>query len=127
MKIYFSASIRGGVVDKKMCDELVELLGNYGEVLQERNALDMTDEEIYERDMVWLRESDVLVAEITTPSLGVGYEIAYAEILNKPVLCLYQELPGKRLSAMISGDKKLKIVNYKEVSELTEVFNQILK
>lgn len=33
---------------------------------------------VYERDIEWLRQSDIGVAECTSPSLGVGYELAYA-------------------------------------------------
>ena len=89
--------------------EVVKLLKKYGEVLTERNAdpnffgeTSITDEEIFERDMAWLNSADVLVAEVTTPSLGVGYEIASVLNLGKPVIALYREIPGKRLSAMIS-------------------------
>ena len=40
------------------------------------------DEHIYKRDTEWLRSSDVLIAECTNPSHGVGYELAYAEARN---------------------------------------------
>ena len=62
---------------------------------------------------MWLNEADVLVAEVTSPSLGVGYEIGKAEELGKPILCLYQ-YNEKKLSAMIGGSKYLKVVEYKE-------------
>ena len=43
-----------------------------------------------------------LVAEVSTPSHGVGYEIAMALNLRKPVLCLYRQ--GARISKMITGN-----------------------
>ena len=49
----------------------------------------MTEEFIYNRDVDWLRESDCVIAEVTQPSLGVGYELGFAESLKIPVLCLY--------------------------------------
>ena len=58
--------------------------------------------DIYERDVNWIRESDLLIAEVSTPSHGVGYEIAYALTLNKPVLALYEE--NRVISAMILGN-----------------------
>ena len=38
----------------------------------------------------------VIVAEVTQPSLGVGYEIGRAYAMNKPILCLYRPQPEKR-------------------------------
>lgn len=58
----------------------------------------LTDAEILERDMLWLQQSDVVVAEVTQPSLGVGFEIARAMTLNKPVLCLFRPSSGLRKS-----------------------------
>jgi nucleoside 2-deoxyribosyltransferase len=63
-----------------------------------------TDKDIFERDMEWVREADIIVAEVSTPSLGVGYELGQAEAMGKKVLCLYREQEGKRLSAMVNGN-----------------------
>ncbi len=46
--------------------------------------------DVYERDTAWIRACDALVAEVSTPSHGVGYEVAYALSLGKPVLCVYR-------------------------------------
>lgn len=48
----------------------------------------VTEEFIYKRDVDWLLESDFVIAEVTQPSLGVGYELGFAEAKGKPVLCL---------------------------------------
>ena len=58
--------------------------------------------EVYTRDTTWIRECDVLIAEISVPSHGVGYEIGYALGLGKSVLALYQQ--GRKVSKMISGN-----------------------
>ena len=50
-----------------------------------------------------LARSDVVVAEVTQPSLGVGYEIGRTVELGKPLLCLYRPVEGRLLSAMIRG------------------------
>ena len=52
----------------------------------------VTEEYIYNRDMDWLRTAECVVAEVTQPSLGVGYELGFAESINVPVLCLYVPL-----------------------------------
>ena len=56
----------------------------------------LTDVEILERDMEWLSKCHVVVAEVTQPSLGVGFEIARAITINKPVLCLFRPSSGQR-------------------------------
>ncbi len=59
--------------------------------------------EIYRRDLRWIEECDALIAEVSTPSHGVGYEIAYALGLSKPVLCCYKR--GVAVSKMILGNQ----------------------
>ena len=127
-KIYFAGSIRGGRDDKELYLNIINLLSNYGTVLTEHigdEKLSMMGEvlesqKIYERDMEWLNESDVVVAEVSTPSLGVGYEIAKAEE-NKKMLCLYREQDGRRLSAMIGGNKNLVVKNYKTIEDIDKI------
>ena len=122
MKIYFAASIRGGRDDEQLYRELILELQQLGTVLTEHIAhprdleLGMTDREIYDRDMAWLAEADVVVAEVTTPSLGVGYEVAMAEGFGIPILCLFRPSSGRSLSAMIGGSG-LPVVEYETVPE----------
>jgi nucleoside 2-deoxyribosyltransferase len=136
MKIYFAGSIRGGREDQDLYLEIINILKNYGEVLTEHvgnkelssyGQANMTDEEIYLKDTNWIRESDIVIAEVTTNSLGVGYEIAYAESLNKKIILLYREEEGKRLSSMLKGNKKLETITYSKLEELKPVFNPIFK
>lgn len=135
MKIYFAGSIRGGREDKLIYFEVIKLLSKYGVVLTEhigKSELSemgetlMTDEEIYQRDINWINESDIVIAEVTRPSLGVGYEIGYAELKGKKIVCLYRDIgSGKNLSAMISGNSTLKVIKYKEVKELSGLFDKV--
>lgn len=136
MKIYFAGSIRGGRNDKELYAKIIELLKqNYGDVLTEHiGYLDLShlgeDEDptiIYNRDLDWLKESDVVIAEVTTPSLGVGYELGTAESLKKKTLCLYRKTPEKSLSAMITGNKHFKIEYYNELSDLGPIFDKFLR
>lgn len=126
MKTYFAGSIRGGRDDKEIYHQLIQHLSSYGDVLTEHvGALDLsdfgekgkTDEFIYTRDMDWIKEADVLVADVSTTSLGVGYEIGQAESMNKQILCLYRNQKGKRLSAMLDGNKNLTISKYDSLEE----------
>jgi nucleoside 2-deoxyribosyltransferase len=126
MKIYFAGSIRGGREDATLYLEIIEYLRNFGEVLTEHvgdpNLTEKgddgpTDRFIHDRDLAWLQSADVLVAEVTTVSMGVGYEIGRAIESGKKVLCLFRPETGKNISAMIAGCNDLKFVNYKTLEE----------
>ena len=132
MKIYFAASIRGGWDDQHLYQELIEFLNQDNSVLTEHignpnltsdGQKPLSDHEIRTRDINWLKESDVVVAETTHPSLGVGYELVYAERINKPVIILHRKTETK-LSAMINGTDYFKNINY--YSSLAEA-ERILK
>ena len=127
MKIYFAGAIRGGREDAKLYEKILIYLARKGRVLTEhvgdQNIDSMgekggIDTHIYRRDMKWLKSADIIVAEVTTPSLGVGYELGIAEQLKKPILCLYRPSEGKRLSAMVKGNK---IFTCRKYNNLTEV------
>ena len=130
MKIYFAASIRGGRKDQNKYNELIRFLSSKVEVLTEHvgdSSLEQTgeqnlsDKEIYERDLVWLESADAVIAEVTNPSLGVGYELGIAEKLGKPVLCLFDDSDHNRnLSAMISGNHKIATFRYTSLDQAKE-------
>jgi nucleoside 2-deoxyribosyltransferase len=129
MKIYFAGSIRGGRDDKDLYLQIIKVLSQYGSVLTEHigeAALTsmgeaVTETFIYDRDVTWLLQSDVMVAEVTTASLGVGYEIGKAEGVGKQILCVYREIEGKKLSAMVMGNKNLVVKKYNSISELEQI------
>jgi 2'-deoxynucleoside 5'-phosphate N-hydrolase len=136
MKIYFAGSIRGGRDDAELYFQIIDYLKNFGEVLTEHvgdQALSElgddgpTDRFIHERDLEWLKAADVLVAEVTTVSIGVGYEIGHAVEAGKPVLCLFRPGAGKNLSAMIAGCPDVKLVHYREFSAIKKAIDTFLK
>jgi nucleoside 2-deoxyribosyltransferase len=132
MRIYFAASIRGGRDDAAIYRQLIGELHRYGTVLTEHIAhpddveRGMTDAEIYKRDMDWLAAADVVVAEVSTPSLGVGYELARAESLGKRVLCLFRPSSEGNLSAMIAGSTMLTVAEYETVREASLAVGEFL-
>lgn len=136
MKIYFAGSIRGGREDKDLYLQLIRHLSKYGTVLTEhvgdKNLTSIgddgpSDDWIYNRDMNWLKEADIVVAEVSTPSLGVGYEIARAELMDKKMLCLYRDKQNKILSAMISGNSHLKLVRYETLTDAIASIDDFFK
>jgi len=131
MKIYFAASIRGGRDYARDYKTIISQLSIYGQVLTEHigeNNLEnsgenISDISIFERDTEWLRESDIIVAEVTQPSLGVGYEIALGESLGKRIICLFKQQTGS-LSAMIKGNRNIEVLEYTSVNELPAIFKK---
>jgi nucleoside 2-deoxyribosyltransferase len=126
-RIYFAGSIRGGRTDAELYLQIIQYLQTKGNVLTEHigesglspsGESNMTDAEIYERDLQWLTTSDFIVAEVTTPSLGVGFEIAKAADLHKKVLCIFRVGSERRLSAMISGCPDVQVIHYQSFEEL---------
>ena len=63
---------------------------------------------------------------MSSPSLGVGYEIGRVETMGKPILCLYRRQEGRRLSAMIGGNRKLKIVEYDSEEEALNAMDDFI-
>ncbi len=127
MDIYFSGSISGGRQRADIYPFIIQDLGQYGRVLTEfvgdlkttkMGDRELTCEQVYQRDIALIDVSQVLVAEVTVPSLGVGVEIAYAGYSGKPVLALYHPEPGRRLSAMIAGDHNVTVAEYQSNDEL---------
>lgn len=135
MKIYFAGSIRGGRNDAVLYHELINYLAEFGEVLTEHvgdpqltDAGDdgPNDKFIHDRDVEWLKSADILVAEVTSVSMGVGYEIGRAVESGKKVLCLFRPEVGKNLSAMIAGCNNLKLVNYTVPEEAKKAIKKFI-
>lgn len=132
-KIYFAGSIRGGRVDASLYARIIAYLQQSGTVLTEhvgRSDLNLLeqgrrDEAIYSQDTAWLRECDLLVAECTCPSLGVGYELAYAEKLGKPCHVFYDRTKVQ-LSAMLTGNPRFNIHPYEHPEEIFNTIDVIL-
>jgi nucleoside 2-deoxyribosyltransferase len=137
MKIYFAGAIRGGRQDASTYHAMIAHLQTHGEVLTEHvgnKALsdggehDLSDKEIHARDLAWLEECDAVVAEVTTPSLGVGYELGVAEKLGKQILCLFDAANSDfRLSAMLSGNPRVTVVRYQELKDAIEAIDLFIE
>ena len=134
-KIYFAGSIRGGRSDASLYQEIIAFINETDTVLTEqvgdlsRSVLEQArdkDEQIYLQDISWLKESDLVIADCTVPSLGVGYELAYAEKYNKPVHVFYRP-DETSLSAMIKGDRYYSIHPYHTKEEMKEKICKILE
>ena len=126
MNIYFACSITGGRTFESAYQEITRyLLKNGHEVptahLAESNVMALEKvidpREVYDRDVAWIRACDALIAEVSAPSHGVGYEIGFALEQGKPVLCLAQA--NIAVSKMITGNphSALQVKFYQDVTE----------
>jgi len=134
MVIYFAGSIRGGRDDRAIYTEIIELLRAYGAVVTEHigdanisvGGENAPDQDIHDRDIAWLRSADVIVAEVTAPSLGVGYELGRAVEWGKRIVCLYRPQEGRKLSGMIAGCPAVVVREYSGTAELPEILKDAL-
>ena len=133
-KVYFAGSIRGGREDAAVYKRIIDYINATDTVLTEHIGLGSLnvkartkedDEHIYECDTEWLRSSDVLIAECTNPSHGVGYELAYAEARNIPVHIFYDKHKAN-ISAMLNGNAYFKVYPYENEAEIYSVLDNIL-
>lgn len=124
MNIYFACSITGGRELESFYQDFVSALEADGHIIPTSHLARsesiqgerlLTPRDVYERDVKWIRECDVLIAEVGVPSHGVGYEIGYALNAGKPVLCLAQE--ERRVSKMITGNPSLEMRTYSSFEE----------
>ena len=127
MNIYFACSITGGRAYEPTYQQIVATLQANGhevptallagsDVIQLEMIVD--PEEVFNRDTGWIDGCDLLVAEVSTPSHGVGFEIGYAIQQNKPVLCLHRN--GTLVSKMITGNRNpnLTVLSYTNENDL---------
>jgi nucleoside 2-deoxyribosyltransferase len=136
LKIYLSGSIRGGRQFQPIYRIIHDILKEKGHIIlthhvAHENIIEIeetvSDQVIYTKDIAWLEECDGLIAEVSLPSLGVGYEIAYALNLEKPVLAIYN-IDRNPISAMISGNNSpyLTLRTYKDTQDLLKCINEFL-
>ena len=133
-KVYFAGSIRGGREDAAVYKRIIDYINATDTVLTEHigfGNLSVTtrtkedDEHIYECDTEWIKLSEVLIAECTNPSHGVGYELAYAEARNIPVHIFYDKRKAN-ISAMLNGNAYFKVYPYENEAEIYPVLDKIL-
>ena len=135
MKIYFAYTIRGDKSRIHVAKEIVEMLKQKGhtvmtEIFLRDNAEDegnLTDKEIFERDIGWLDECDILVSEVSGSSFGIGYETAY--ILNgrgKKAFVLYHNETKHKISKMALGNthKNCTVFGYDNAEDIKKFIDE---
>lgn len=135
MNIYFACSITGGRTLEPVYQAIVQALVADGHTVPTAHLADsnvkayessVLPEEIFTRDTNWIRSCDTLVAEVSTPSHGVGYEIGFALGQGKPVFCIHQA--GLAVSKMLTGnpDDRLQVRAYTDTQEAIRLIRSFL-
>ena len=135
MKIYVSGSIYGGTQKIDTYKKLINHLEKYGEVLTKQiadpntiaNEKYQSDEEIYLDLERKLESTDIVIAEVSVTSLGVGYEIGYASKLGKRIVARYDENYTKKVTTMIRGNKKIELIPYKNIDTILKKLDKIME
>lgn len=136
MNIYFACSITGGRKDESKYQIIVDTLLKDGHTiptahLSQQDVVELEynvdPEVVYLRDTSWIDACNALIAEVSTPSHGVGYEIAYALHQGKHVLCIYEQ--GKPISKMLCGNTQPNICvkSYLNTNDMVQIIRIFLE
>jgi hypothetical protein len=134
MRIYLACTVRGdrgGVhAGRAICQRLqhhghevltTHLLGDDVEVAESA----LSEEHVFRRDLDWLSNCDVLVAEASGSSYGVGFEVGYvlgrARETGQRVVLLYDAARSHCISRLIVGncDAACTTFAYRSLAELS--------
>lgn len=114
MKIYFGFTVAGDRSTLATAREVVELLGRMGHEILTRHLVSdnaweadrsISAQEVFQRDMGWLEQCDLFIAEVSGSSFGLGFETGLLlGSTNKKVVLLYRRDVEKRVSLLITGN-----------------------
>lgn len=135
-KVYFGCSISAGRDHAHVYGDIVAYIKAAGaEVISEMFAdqelkpevgMKKNPAKVWKRDVGWVQKADALIAEVTQPSLGVGYEIAIAEQNGIPVLALFYTGYDRWLSPMITGNPYIHVFKYDSIKETEKVISKFI-
>jgi len=122
MTVYLAAAMTNPSHDLGVIAGLLTCLETEGHAVPTRHVAHqcarerdvcVSDRELAERDLAWLRGSDALVAEVSSPSHGVGIEVASAVQMELPTLILYRE--GCTVSRLLLGLQRVESACYRDL------------
>jgi nucleoside 2-deoxyribosyltransferase len=114
MKIYFGFTVAGDRSTLDMARKVVLLLEEQGHEVLTRHLVSDTawdadrsigPQDVFRRDMAWLDQCDLFIAEVSGSSFGLGFEAGYLlGATNKKVVLLYRRDWANRISLLITGN-----------------------
>ncbi len=132
MKIYFGFTVAGDRSSLDAARKVVQRLEEMGHEVLTRHLVDdkawerdrsISPQDVYRRDMAWLRQCDLFIAEVSGSSFGLGFETGYLlGATNKRVILLYRRELKSRMSLLITGNMHANctLVPYTTVEEVEE-------
>ncbi len=134
MIIYCAGPIKGDITFQEGYKEIIHIVEALGHTAlsefgsQVHSVFPLTETQIYTRDIKWIDNSEIMIAEISGPSLGVGFEISYALFVKIiPVLAVYNN-QAKSVSAMIKGCSKenITVKSYSDKVDLEKIIKNFI-
>jgi hypothetical protein len=132
MKIYFGFTVAGDRSSVVAATKIVELLEELGHDVLTRHLIredawqadrSISPQEVYRRDMAWLQQCDLFVAEVSGSSFGLGLETGYLlGATDKKVVLFYRRAVETKISLLITGitHPNCKLVAYSHLEELED-------
>ena len=130
MKIYFGFTVAGNRSSLEAAQKIVELLARMGhEVLTRHLVRDdaweadrrIAPQEVYQRDIKWLEQCDLFIAEVSGSSFGVGFETGYLlGATDKKTVLFFRRDAEKTISLIITGivHPNCTVVRYSQFEEM---------
>ncbi|MEM3419505.1 MAG: nucleoside 2-deoxyribosyltransferase [Nitrososphaerota archaeon] len=94
-------------------------------VLEKDLKIYTSPKDILKRDIEGVLKSDVLIAEVSNPSHGVGMEIAIAFLSGKKIIIIKNK--DSKLSYMLQGIPDKEIIEYTSKEDMKEKLSEKLK
>ena len=141
MNIYLACTVRGNRGAITALRALADALEHAGHAVLTRHLLDddvdvaesaLSDRDVYERDIRWLTSADVLIADASGSSYGVGFEVGYllgrSETEGQRVLLLYDVARAGIVSRLVSGNTHPHCTThgYHDVTDLVQIVERFL-
>jgi nucleoside 2-deoxyribosyltransferase len=130
MRIYLAVPLAYSR-DQSLAGAIADAIEELGHQVTSKWVLDrdprwgLSVEQIAKRDFEALEASDAIVAEISTPSHGVGMELEFAVMKGKKVICLRR--PDSRVSGLIAGTPSISVVTYLDREDAVRQVKGILR
>lgn len=122
MKVYLAVPLLHNR-NKVLTKDIFKIIKNMGcEIVSDWILLDdpnpnLDAKGIYERDSKAISSCDVLIAEVSEPSIGVGMEIMLAYSYGKKIICIHK---NTKISNILKGMPRVCILSYANTSDLSE-------
>ena len=142
LSIYLACTVRGDRGAVSVLRTLAGALEEMGHTILSRHLLDddvdsaesaLGERDVFIRDIEWLEQCDVLVAEASGSSFGVGFEVGYvlgrSDRTSQRVILMYGTTRRNQISRLIVGNAhpRCDVVAYDDPASLMTALTNLLK